>query len=159
MRIILLSFFLISSIVSFSCTCRKLEEIAQDEIEKIGEAFIGKIKSVSKNDSNQTISATFEVTKYLKGKKFNTEITVTTSNSEATCGLIFKDGQKWYVYAVYNENELHASLCGRSVQLTKVSAKAKRIFIGRKNYRTDKRRFRTDKKAILKFTKNAFKTK
>ena len=69
MRIVILIFFFITSLLSFACTCGTLEKITHDEIENVGETFIGTIKSISKSDSNYSISATFEVIKYLKGKE------------------------------------------------------------------------------------------
>ncbi len=159
MRIVILSIFLIRSMSGFSCSCGTLEKITQNEIEKVGEAFIGRIKSISINDSSYTISATFEVINYLKGKSFKSEITIQTSKSGGSCGLNFNVGQKWYIFAHYSEGDLYAGLCGRSVQLTKVSVMTKWIIIGRRNYRKEKQRFRSDKRAILKFIKKSSRTK
>jgi hypothetical protein len=151
MRILFLFFLLLSSIKSIACTCRTLDKITIDELENVGEAFVGTIKTIVENDSNHTVAATFEIIKYLKGKIHKSEITVITNSSGASCGLNFEKGQKWYVFAHYSNNQLYSDLCSRSAQLNKVSAKAKRLFIGRKNYRKDKLRYRQDKKSIKKY--------
>lgn len=153
MKTVLLFLLIFGASRSFACSCNEVEKITRNEIENVGEAFIGIVKEVTEDEQNFTITATFEVKEYLKGELHSSEIKVTTNNSGAACGLNFKKGQKWYVFSYYSDDTLHASLCGRSAQLSFVKSDVKRFIIGRKYYRIDKRRARQDKREILKYSK------
>ena len=153
MKPVLFLLLLFGASVSFACSCKEIGKITDGEIENVGEAFIGIVTEVIEDGVNFTITATFEVKHYLKGKLQSSELKVTTSKSGASCGLNFKKGEKWYVFSYYSDNTLHAGLCGRSAQLSYANSKVKRLVIGKKNYRKDKRRVRQDKKAIMNYGK------
>jgi hypothetical protein len=154
MRLIFSFIFLFYSSISCACTCGPLKKITQSEIENVGEVFVGTIQSISRSDTSFYITATFEVHHYLKGKKHTSEISVKTMSCGSVCGLDFEVGQKWYVFAHYNGDELYAGLCGRSLQLRKFSSNEKRITIDRKYYFNRKNIYRNDKKKIRKFNRN-----
>ncbi len=151
MKEILLFLLLFYSAQCFACTCKTPNKISESEIENAGEIFIGTIVSIENDETNFVLIATFEIKKYLKGQVSKSHLTVRTSSSGGSCGLNFEVGQKWYVFSEYSDEGLYASLCGRSVQLTKFNSKAKRLTIGRKNYRKMKRRVRQDKIAIRNY--------
>lgn len=153
MRIVFFVFLFLASIHSRACSCGSIGEITIEQIENVGEAFVGTIKSIVHIDSNSSISATFVVHKYLKGRMFSSEITVFTGRNGSSCGLNFVKGQKWYIFAQYSDSQLYSSQCSRSVQLTKITATTMRLIIGRKHHRKAKFRYRRDKKTIKKYLK------
>ena len=116
MRLVVLLSILTISSSSVACTCGEVNKITNSEIKDAAAVFIGTITSVSVDNSSSKKTATFEIIKLLKGELTKSQGTIRTNLDAGSCGLNFKAGQKWYVFAQQSSDNLFAGLCGRSVQ-------------------------------------------
>lgn len=153
MKLILHHLFLVVALDCHSCTCKSIDKITLDEILNAETVFIGTINSIVFDEANHKKIANFGVSKIIIGSQNQSEFSIETNIDGASCGLDFKVGQKWYIYAHNFEGKLHTGLCSRNVQLSKVNSKTKKYIIGRKNYRKSKMRVRQDISAFKKYTK------
>ena len=127
---IMLSVFLIFSIsTSFSfneahaCSCIAPED-PKKEREKFQVVFSGTVTYVEETNPSESLFSgvdpvlvTFDVERIWKGlEDKNSNVTITTSASSASCGFYFQENVEYVVYAYQHEadNQIQVSLCSRT---------------------------------------------
>ncbi|TNE78726.1 MAG: hypothetical protein EP332_13180 [Bacteroidetes bacterium] len=114
----LLSWFSASS--AYSCYCGAVGQLSLEEYNNLDVLFIGTISDVV--DTSGHWMAVFQVDTAIKGDT-NKQILVYSGRSGAACGLYFKPGQKWIIYAnIYTQGIIEASYCSRSMLIKSDSA-------------------------------------
>tara|TARA_R110002033_G_scaffold170966_1_gene215029 strand:+ start:66 stop:653 length:588 start_codon:yes stop_codon:yes gene_type:complete len=112
---IILNFFLLISIIGYSCTCTDLADIPVLErinsTEQIFEGIITEVKSESEFD----LTAEFLITRKIKGVNTLDTIKIRTSKIGSMCGIDFKIGQKWLIFSSSN----YSGICNGNVILEK----------------------------------------
>ncbi len=106
----LLSWFSASS--AYSCSCGAVGQLSLEEYNNLDVLFIGTISDVM--DTSGRRMAVFQVDTSIKGDTNKVKY-IFTNRWSASCGLYFKPGQKWIIYAnIYSQGILEASYCSRS---------------------------------------------
>ncbi|RXK59242.1 hypothetical protein ESA94_13960 [Lacibacter luteus] len=117
MRIFLIVFILLLSRTSYSCSCIPLGEIDDEQYNEYEAIFSGKVIAIKKKQWTKEV--TFEIQIRFKGIQKLSQIVITTSAQEGTCGISPKVGEQWLIFA-YRENEkLQTSLCTRTKSMNK----------------------------------------
>ena len=120
MKKILLGIFIVSMfVISFSslisaCSC-VIPGSPQEELEKSDFVFQGKVISVIKEGEmyKEKYKVTFNVSQGWKGD-VPQEFEIYTSDSSASCGYYFAEGEEYVVYARNVEEKLQVDLCSRT---------------------------------------------
>ena len=157
-QLIILTTLFLLTLDSIACGCSGLNKIDLDDYERAGEIFIGQVISVKEDRDNWVKEVTFEVEEKLKPTEAESEITITTALDLAACGLSTKEGDKWYIFAHYNDQgKLTAGLCGRSVNLDKKFKIAdyglKYAYLHKRAWKKKVRRYRQEKRFIRNLKK------
>lgn len=157
-RIIILFLLTTWTIETKACSCAGQDRISESDYNKAGEIFIGKVTSIEEDRDNWEKTVTFEVIDQLKPTTSKKEIVIRTALDEAACGLFTEVGQQWYIFAYENDKgKFHAGLCGRSVHLNKKFNirldDLKQVFLQKRAWKKEKRRFRQEKRFIKKIKK------
>ena len=126
----MLSVFLVFSVfTSFSfneahaCSCMAPES-PEKELERFQAVFSGTVTDIEKTNPSEPVFSdtdpvlvTFDVKRIWKGlEDKNSNVTVTTSASSASCGFYFQENVEYVVYAYQHEadSQLQVSLCSRT---------------------------------------------
>jgi len=126
--ILIFSFISILFVSSFSlevsaCSCTQLPSV-EKELERSNAVFSGKVIGVREKRSlngNASKLVLFEVTSTWKGVE-QSQIMITTGLGGGDCGIDFKEGEKYLVYAqestMYGAKSLVSIICGRTNELS-----------------------------------------
>lgn len=123
--IILISFISISffPLSTSACSCAELPSV-EEEFARSQAVFSGKVLEVKEKRSLQgyiTKKVIFEVTNTWKGVE-KTQMMITTGSGGGDCGIDFKEGQEYLVYAyestMYGGNSLVSVICDRTNELS-----------------------------------------
>lgn len=102
-----------------ACSCVELPSV-EEEFERSKAVFSGKVIDIIENQ-NSTKSVLFEVTNTWKGVE-ETQIIITTGQGGGDCGINFKVGVDYLVYAnestMYGEKSLVSITCDRTNELS-----------------------------------------
>ena len=102
------------SVIS-ACSCADLPSV-EEEFERSKAVFSGKVVSVTEK-RNLSKSVLFEVTNTWKGVE-QSQIIITTGQGGGDCGIAFKEGQEYLVYAtestMYGKKSLVSIICDRT---------------------------------------------
>ncbi|WP_449623092.1 hypothetical protein [Robertmurraya sp. Marseille-Q9965] len=107
---------------SSACSCAEQQSV-EEEFKQSKAVFRGKVLEVKENRSingSMSNSVLFEVSKTWKGVD-ETQIIITTGVSDGDCGIEFRKGEEYLVYAtestMYGENTLVSTICDRTGEL------------------------------------------
>ncbi|TKC16152.1 hypothetical protein [Robertmurraya kyonggiensis] len=107
---------------SSACSCAEQQSV-KEEFKQSKAVFSGKVIEVKENRRNNgsiVKLVLFEVTETWKGVD-ETQIIITTGVSDGDCGIEFKKGEEYLVYAtestMYGENKLVSTICDRTGKL------------------------------------------
>jgi LPXTG-motif cell wall-anchored protein len=124
MPILVFTFIIILFISSFpsntsACSCAELPSV-EEEFEQSQAVFSGKVVDIREKRNIKgyiTKSVLFEVTDTWKGVK-QSQIIITTGQGGGDCGVDFKEGQEYLVYAnestMYGAKAFVSTLCNRT---------------------------------------------
>lgn len=130
--ILIFSFISILFISSFSsevsaCSCVQLPNV-EEELERSNAVFSGKVIDVREKRSltgNVSKLVLFEVTSTWKGVQ-QSQIMITTGLDSGDCGIDFKGGKEYLVYAsestMYGAKSLVSIICDRTNQLSSLQS-------------------------------------
>lgn len=111
--IITIIFFLILFAKSFACDCNIL--LGHDSVDLV---FMGKVIKIEKQDEYSKNKITFQVCKYYKGKMKKKKITVNVPClADPCCGIDFKVGKKYEVYALEQNGIFTTDQCTMTMEL------------------------------------------
>lgn len=140
-RRLILSLIVLSSLLAvnpkhtFACSCIAPGTPTQ-ELESSTAVFAGIAVNLDIPNKGQIQSTgdpvivTFQVSRVWKGPEHN-PLTVDTVRSEISCGYEFQTGQKYLVYALGTETNLHVSFCSRTQLLSAASEDLKALGEGK----------------------------
>ncbi len=104
---------------AYACSCIAPDS-PQEELQKFGSVFAGKVTKIEEKHSNADIISsadpvfvTFDVNTVWKGSQSDT-ITIQTALMSASCGFNFEDKLEYIVYANEHAQGLEVSLCSRT---------------------------------------------
>ncbi|NCU02406.1 MAG: hypothetical protein GXC73_00320 [Chitinophagaceae bacterium] len=117
MRIFLTLFILLLSSTAYCCSCIPLGEIDDEQYNEYDAIFSGKVVSIKKKQWTKEI--TFEIQRRFKGIQKLSQITITTSAQEGTCGISPKVGERWLIFAYREKERFQTSLCTRTKSMNK----------------------------------------
>lgn len=122
---LLASFYIIflSIITANACSC--IQPLAPSEsLENATAVFVGRVVEINEPKSIfglwsglDPIEVEFEVNRSYKGVT-NSNVTIETPMSSASCWFPFIEGEEYLVYANWEENNLDVSLCSRTALLS-----------------------------------------
>ncbi|MGB3591112.1 MAG: hypothetical protein WBA16_05435 [Nonlabens sp.] len=95
------------------CSCIDMGVINQNQVDQYDYIATIAVTSVASHDNNLVISATVKQT--FKGESVDI-ISLTTPADGASCGLSFRNGEEWLLYAYGDLDHLSSGLCTRSVR-------------------------------------------
>lgn len=96
----------------FACECHQRNDFEQ-EFGFSKAVFVGEVVEI--DNSKPDAIVTFRVKKIWKGSKSET-IVVRTNNQGKSCGYVFRQGEKYLVYA-HNDGALRTSICTRTAEV------------------------------------------
>lgn len=106
-----------------ACSCAESPSV-EEELERSNAVFSGKVISVrEKRSLNGNVSklVLFEVTNTWKGVE-QSQIMITTGLGDGDCGIDFKEGEEYLVYAhestMYGAKSLVSGICDRTNKLS-----------------------------------------
>lgn len=118
--------------VTSACSCAELPS-AKEEFERSKAVFSGKVLDINENRSLNgylSKSVLFEVDETWKGTD-QSQIVITTGQGGGDCGIEFKEGEEYLVYAnesdMYGEKSLVTIICNRTNQLSSLQEDLKII--------------------------------
>ena len=88
---------------------------AKNEFNQSAAVFSGRVVTIKKAPG-MTERVTFQVLKRWKGPRKRQIVLINSTDPEA-CGMVFKKGQKYLVYALGESSKLRSSLCTRTAFL------------------------------------------
>jgi antitoxin component YwqK of YwqJK toxin-antitoxin module len=121
MKKLILFLLLVLSSIHFAnaCSCVPLGQLTIKDFNQTDAMFIGKVKSVKPFPLTDSVNAgkvevVFEVGEAFKGLSRAKDVKIYTQSSSAACGIYFRKGEQWMVFATKYDTGLHANMCGRS---------------------------------------------
>ena len=131
--VIATSLFVLSANAASACKC--IPTTPEQGLERAGAVFSGRVVDVveqspaerrsprSNEDPNflNGVKVTFEVSEVWKGNS-ERRLVVTTSDSSASCGYSFQEGQEYLVYASEEDAQLKTGLCSGTKRLSDARA-------------------------------------
>lgn len=115
--ILLCVFTFVSVAQVVACSCRPPLPMTDVEFFNADLVFIGKITHVNADEEAYRRTATFEIINPLKAIEDMAEVDIITAYQSATCGLSFKEGDLWYIWASDEGENFSSSICTRSLRL------------------------------------------
>ncbi|GGG79791.1 hypothetical protein [Paenibacillus radicis (ex Gao et al. 2016)] len=111
-----------------ACSCAERPEV-QQQMKSKAAIFAGTVVFTKKKaeipfvsrSSDSPVQVNFEVSEVWKGHVTN-QLTVHTAMSSASCGVEFKDGQQYLVYANAKSGDLQVDSCGGTMLLAQAGA-------------------------------------
>lgn len=123
---IIVRIFLICSLLLFSfitsvnaCSCAEPLSV-EESLEQAAAVFSGKVIRVKEKKQEHGFygkSVLFEVNEIWKGVE-HSQIMIETGSGDADCGIHFKEGVEYLVYAYEDESKLKTYLCTRTKELS-----------------------------------------
>ena len=113
--IAIIFFVQMTLLYSPNCSCEPPTPLDSVQYNSYDFILKGKVVNVVKDLFEQRVS--IEVDKIYKGERKRSVVLIKTAASESECGIYFKKGQTWLVYA-YGTRELMTNLCNRTIQLS-----------------------------------------
>lgn len=110
-------FLFVISVQVFACSCRPPLSMTDVEFFNADLVFIGKITHVNADEEAYRRTATFEILNPLKVAIDVKEVKIITAYESATCGLSFREGDMWYIWASDEGENFSSSICTRSLRL------------------------------------------
>jgi len=115
--ILLCVFMCVSVAQIIACSCRPPLPMTETEFFNADLVFIGKITYVNADEEAYRRTATFEILSPLKVVGAMKEVEIITAYESATCGLSFKEGDLWYIWADNEGKAYSSNSCSRSLRL------------------------------------------
>jgi len=115
--ILLCVFTCVSIAQVVACSCRPPLPMTDVEFFNADLVFIGKITHVDADEEAYRRTATFEIINPLKVTIDIKEVKIITAYQSATCGLSFREGDMWYIWAGDEGEHFSSSICTRSLRL------------------------------------------
>lgn len=104
-----------------ACECRSRGDFEQ-EFNSSKAVFVGEVVEIDKSKPDAIV--TFKVEKKWKGSK-NETVVVRTNNQGKACEYIFKQGEKYLVYAY--DDVLRTSICTRTKELKSATENLRKL--------------------------------
>lgn len=124
--LIITVFFLAFNSQLFACSCTYYKKIDIRQFNNYDLIVNGQVLSVDENEEDWKKTVKIKVLKVYKGQQINDTIFIKTGLDGASCGLNFKNEEKWLIYGYKNqEGEYSTGLCSRSQKLNPI----KRLFL------------------------------
>ncbi|WP_394234237.1 hypothetical protein [Niallia oryzisoli] len=109
--------------ITSACSCAELPSV-EEELERSQAVFSGQVVNVREKRSIKgyiTKSVLFEVTNTWRGVK-QSQMIISTGQGDGDCGIDFKEGQEYLVYAnestMYGVKSLVSTICDRTNELS-----------------------------------------
>lgn len=126
------SLFILSAESAQACSC--LPATPEQHLESANTVFSGRVVNVITTRRNRRrpqfsfpqTRVTFEVSEVWKGRE-RRRVMVMTSDSSASCGFNFIEGESYLVYASQSENRLTTSLCSGTKLLSQAQEDLKML--------------------------------
>ena len=133
MLVIATSLFVLSANAASACSC--LPTTPQQSLQNSEAVFSGRVVDVTEQSPAERrpgrrnedpnflngVKVTFEVSEVWKGNS-ERRLVVTTSDSSASCGYSFQEGQEYLVYASEEDAQLKTGLCSGTKRLSDARA-------------------------------------
>ncbi len=98
-----------------ACSCMRPPPPAE-ALEAAAGVWVGSVQAVEPADAGTLVRISFAVETIYKGSQEPT-LTFTTSDSSASCGYGFSEGERYLVYAGEQDGGYHVTLCSRTARL------------------------------------------
>jgi hypothetical protein len=111
---VLVYLILSSFLLAKALTCRCMAVSVEDNLKQSDAVFFGKVVRVTPHRNDVDIVVKFDVNDVWKGDRINT---VRTSKDDRMCGVGFKQGREYIVFASKVEGGYYTSICDRTQEL------------------------------------------
>jgi hypothetical protein len=113
MKITLLSVLIFFSFYCFSCSCIGLGKIDKKQYDSYDLIAKGQIIKIPDEENGFYM----KIESLYKGEVKSDTVRVFSSNDEAMCGISFKIGEYWLIYAYEKRKKFSTGLCTRTKNL------------------------------------------
>lgn len=97
-----------------ACSCEYYKSMDLRQYNGYGLIYKGKVISVIEKREEWEKIVKFSIKKLYKGQTERDTVTLTTGLDGASCGLNFKEGQIWVIFASASKGNYYTGLCSRS---------------------------------------------